>query len=292
MFKRISCLALCLILLSGICVQQVVAAGNEIDVSDVTSHEPVEVQNDKPAAPALYVDGTLVERGALIYRDEIPYVSLRYAATALRPDATVIWTGDYAQITAEGLAITVNPELTYVVANDRYLYLPKGVLYENGMIRIPAHMMAKIFDAEYSADPVTKDITFTTGSGSLVPASEFYNKDDLYWLSHIIHAESGNQPLEGKIAVGNVVLNRTADTSPTFPNSIYGVIHQKNQFSPVKNGTINLTPNEESVLAAKLCLDGAVVLPTALWFNSARSNSWAAKHKTYITTIGGHAFYA
>ena len=292
MFKRISCLALCLILISGISVQQVVAAGNEIDVSDVTSPELVEVQNDKPAAPALYVDGALVEQGALIYRDEIPYVSLRYAATALRPDATVIWTGDYAQITAEGLAITVNPDLTYVVANDRYLYLPEGVLYENGMIRIPAHMMAKVFNAECSADPVTKDISFTTGSGSLVPGSEFYNKDDLYWLSHIIHAESGNQPLEGKIAVGNVVLNRAADTSPTFPNSIYGVIHQKNQFSPVKNGTINLTPNEESVLAAKLCLDGAVVLPTALWFNSARSNSWAAKHKTYITTIGGHAFYA
>lgn len=289
MFKRISCLALCLILVFGISVQQVVAAGNEIEVSVVTNPTPVEVQDTKPVAPALYVDGTIVEHSALVYRNEIPYVSLRYVAMALRPDAVVTWTGDYASVTAYGLEITVNPDLNYVVSNGRYLYLPEGVLYEKGLIRIPAQMMAKIFDAEYSLDPVTKNITFTSGSGSLVHGNEFYDKDDLYWLSHIIHAESGNQPLEGKIAVGNVVLNRVAD--PIFPDSIYGVIFQKNQFSPVKNGTINLTPNEESVLAAKLCLDGAVVLPTALWFNSTKSNSWASRHKTYITTIGGHAFY-
>ena len=289
MFKRISCFTLCLILFSGICVQQVVAAGNETNISSSTNPEPVEVQTDKPAEPALYVDGILVEHGSLIYRDDTPYVSLRYAAMAFRPDATVTWTGDYALIKAEGLTITVDPDLNYIVANDRYLYLPEGVFYENGMIRIPVRMMTKIFDAEYSLDPVTKDIFVTTGSGTIIHGSEFYNKDDLYWLSHIINAESGNQPLNGKIAVGNVVLNRVAD--PVFPNSIYGVIHQKNQFSPVKNGTIKLTPNEESILAAKLCLDGAVVLPTALWFNSTKSNSWAAKHKTYITTIGGHAFY-
>lgn len=289
MFKRISCLTLCLILVFGICVQQVVAAGNEIEIPDATNSTPTEVQEIKPAAPALYVNDTIVGESALVYRNEIPYVALRYVTMALRPDATVTWTGEYARITAEGLEITVDPDLNYVVCNGRYLYLPDGVFYENGLIRIPAQTMAKIFDAEYSLDPVTNNIELTTGTGSLVSGSEFYNKDDLYWLSHIIYAESGNQPLEGKIAVGNVVLNRVED--PIFPNSIYGVIFQKNQFSPVKNGTINLTPNEESVLAAKLCLDGAVVLPTALWFNSAKSNSWASRHKTYITTIGGHAFY-
>ena len=292
MFKRISCLVLCLIFISGICVQQVVAAGHEIEPPPVTDPEPVEVQevqDNKPVAPGLYVDGTLVERGSLIYRNDIPYISLRYAAMALRPDATVTWTGEYAIITAKGLSLTVDPDLNYVVANDRYLYLPEGVFFEKGLIRIPVRMMAQVFDAEYSLDSDTKSVFFTSGSGSLVPGSEFYNKDDLYWLSHIINAESGDEPLEGKIAVGNVVLNRVAD--PVFPNTIYGVIHQKSQFSPVKNGSIHKTPNAESILAAKLCLEGAVVLPTARWFNSLKSNSWAAKHKTYVTTIGGHAFY-
>ncbi len=292
MFKRISCLALCLILFSGICAQQVVAAGNEIDNSAATNPTTAGVQNAKPVGPAFYVDGTWVEHGSLTFRNGLAYVSLRYATAAIRPDATFTWTGDYAQIDTEDLSFVVDPDLNYVVANDRYLYLPEGVCFERGLIRISVRMLAKVFNASYSLDPVTNDIHFTTGSGSIVPGSEFYNKDDLYWLSHIINAESGNQPLKGKIAVGNVILNRAADPSPTFPDSIYGVIHQKSQFTPVKNGTIHLTPNEESVIAAKLCLDGAVVLPTALWFNSARSNSWAAKHKTYVATIGGHAFYA
>ena len=289
MLKRISCLALCLILISGISVQQVVAAGNEIDVSTAIVPPPVEIQDTELTAPALFVNGAVVKNSSLIYRNDIPYVSLRFASLAFCPDAIVTWTGEHAFISDDDLSVIVDPDLNYVIANDRYLYMPEGVIHENGVLCVPVQIVAKIFDAEYSVDPISLDISLTGGSGPLIHANEFYDKDDLYWLSHIIHAESGNQPLEGKIAVGNVVLNRVAD--PIFPNSIYSVIHQKNQFSPVKNGTIKLTPNEESVLAAKLCLDGAVVLPTALWFNSVKSNSWASRHKTYITTIGGHAFY-
>ena len=250
---------------------------------------PSENQNPEPEGPRLFLNTEVVEQSALIYHRDIAYVSLRAVALALRPDAVITWTGDYAEVKADGLYITVCPDDNYIVANDRCLYAPEGVLYEDGIIRVPARVIAKAFDASFSYNTITKDIYLTSGSGAITPADEFYDKDDLYWLSHIIYAESGNQPLAGKIAVGNVVMNRVAD--PVFPNSIYGVVFQKNQFTPVRNGTIHLTPNKESVVAAKLCLDGAVVLPTALWFNSTRTNSWAAKHKVYITTIGGHAFY-
>src|SRR5699024_12370625 len=70
-------------------------------------------------------------------------------------------------------------------------------------------------------------------------------------ISRLIYAESGNQPLEGKIAVGNVVLNRVA--SPLFPNTVADVIYQPNQFSPAGSGHLSRTPNAESVVAAKLC---------------------------------------
>lgn len=53
-------------------------------------------------------------------------------------------------------------------------------------------------------------------------------------LSTIIYCEAGNQPYEGQIAVGSVVMNRVA--SRNFPNSISGVIYQKGQFSPVTSG--------------------------------------------------------
>lgn len=292
MLKRITCLALSLVLLWGILAQQVVAAGNETDISSASETFSIESEAEVtlPEGPLLFVDGSIVEDSALTYHEGIAYVSLRHASLALRPDAEITWKRNYAAVSADGLYFTVDPDENYVTANDRCLYVPEGILLNNGVICVPVQVIAEVFDATLSYNKETQDVELTSGSGALVPADKFYNKDDLYWLSHIIYAESGNQPLSGKIAVGNVVMNRAAD--PIFPNSIYGVVFQKNQFTPVKNGTINLTPNKESVLAAKLCLDGAVILPTALWFNRANSNSWAARHKEYITTIGSHAFYA
>ncbi len=111
-------------------------------------------------------------------------------------------------------------------------------------------------------NPVHHQIT--SGSGPILSGEQAYQADVVYWLSRIIYAESGNQPLDGKIAVGNVVLNRVA--SPRFPNSVYEVIFQRNQFTPAANGSINRTPSAESVVAAKLCLDGANTAGSALYF--------------------------
>lgn len=57
---------------------------------------------------------------------------------------------------------------------------------------------------------------------------------DLELLSTIIYCEAGNQPYEGQLAVGSVIMNRVASSS--FPNSISGVIYQSGQFSPVASG--------------------------------------------------------
>ena len=82
------------------------------------------------------------------------------------------------------------------------------------------------------------------------------------------------------MAVGNVVLNRVND--PIYPNTIVGVLAQKNQFTTYQSGKLAYrTPNENSVIAAKLVLDGGVVEETkgATHFDSC-SNSWASRHKT------------
>jgi N-acetylmuramoyl-L-alanine amidase len=97
------------------------------------------------------------------------------------------------------------------------------------------------------------------GSGTIVSGDQYYDSDDVKWLSRIINAEAEAEPLEGKIAVGNVVLNRVA--SDEFPDTIYSVIFDKAngvQFSPTASGAIYNTPTDESVLAAKMCLDGPV----------------------------------
>lgn len=53
---------------------------------------------------------------------------------------------------------------------------------------------------------------------------------------------------------GAVVLNRV--DSPDFPNTINGVIYQSGAFDAVRDGQINLSPNESSIQAAKDAIAG------------------------------------
>lgn len=135
-----------------------------------------------------------------------------------------------------------------------------------------------------------------TVSGGTGSSSTSYSEGDLYWLARIIEAEAGAEPYNGKVAVGNVILNRVK--SSEFPNTIYGVIFEYYgsipQFSPVADGTIYNTPSQESIQAAKDALNGArPVGNSTYFFNPAKAaGSWIVKNKAYVTKIGGHTFYA
>lgn len=63
-----------------------------------------------------------------------------------------------------------------------------------------------------------------------------YTKSDLRYMSSIIYCEAGNQPYAGKLAVGIVVKNRME--SKRYPSSIKGVLYQRYQFSPARNGSL------------------------------------------------------
>lgn len=62
------------------------------------------------------------------------------------------------------------------------------------------------------------------------------SEEDLELLASIIYCEANGEPYIGKVAVGNVVLNRVK--SSRYPDTIKGVIYAKGQFSPVKNGSM------------------------------------------------------
>lgn len=115
--------------------------------------------------------------------------------------------------------------------------------------------------------------------------------DDLLWLARIIHVEAGNQPFEGRVAVANVVLHRVQ--SSRFPNTVYAVLHQKNQFTSVNRaGFSTLKPCQTCLDAAAAALNGTDVVPGCKWFISKQvSSSWATKNATYYVSIGNHKFY-
>ena len=239
------------------------------------------------------VNGVAIETGfASQVLNGQTYVSYNAIVNALYPDAVAQWANNQAEVTAAGLKLCIKPAAKYIVANGRYLYVPDGVLPGGNHILVPVRTLCQALGATVAWDGATGTVVITGGAGPIASAESYYDADDLYWLSRIIYAESGNQSLEGMIAVGNVVLNRVA--SPVFPNTVHDVIFQRNQFTPASSGTIKRTPSEQAVIAAKLCLDGANTAGNALYFVNPRvsPNSWAARNCTHVATIGAHAFFA
>ncbi len=74
------------------------------------------------------------------------------------------------------------------------------------------------------------NVTINRGSGSI----ENYDETDLAIMAAILECEAGDQPYEGLIAVGSVIVNRVKD--PRFPDTISGVIFSPGQFTPVASG--------------------------------------------------------
>ena len=68
-------------------------------------------------------------------------------------------------------------------------------------------------------------------------------------LAALIYCEAGNQPYEGQVAVGAVVMNRVR--SGSYPNTITEVIYQSGQFGPAMTGWL------DSVLASGCYSDTA-----------------------------------
>lgn len=137
--------------------------------------------------------------------------------------------------------------------------------------------------------------TMSTTASRAGASSAQQMSEDLYWLSRIIHAEAEAEPYQGKVAVGNVIINRVKSSS--FPNTIKGVIFEYYkgipQFSPVADGTIYNNPNADSIAAAKEALNGARPVGDATYFfNPQKSDGkWIVQNKTYVTRIGNHVFY-
>ena len=244
-------------------------------------------------AGPLTIDGQTVDAAATV-RNDTTYVSLRAVVEALRPDAVVLWADGRAAAEGSGLSLTAQPGDLYLESNGRALYIPQGVLLEQGRTLVPVRVLADALGASVDWDPATGAVTVTSGEGAAPTERDVYDPDAVRWLSRIISAESRGEPLLGKIAVGNVVLNRVDHAD--FPATIYGVIFDSRwggQFEPVRNGTIYHSPTAESVTAAKLVLEGADVAGESLYFfaPSLTDDHWIAENRDYVMTIGVHQFY-
>ncbi len=103
-------------------------------------------------------------------------------------------------------------------------------------------------------------------------------------MASIIFCEAGNQPYEGQVAVGAVIMNRVR--SSAYPNSIEGVIYQSGQFGPASTGWLDRVRNSRGYTASAMqaandALAGANPIGGCLYFDQGG----------YGMKIGAHYFH-
>lgn len=194
----------------------------------------------------------------------------------------------------KNIFIDINNDIAYINSIPHTFNADSRII--NDRTYIPVRLVSELLGAKVHWDSYYKNIEINV-IGHKTPEFSIdttYNDDDLLWLGRIIHAESTGEPIKGKIAVGNVILNRVK--SPLFPNTIYGVIFDRThgiQFEPTINGAIYNIPDKDSIKAAKHALSGTDVAGKCLYFfnpKTAQSN-WISKNREFYTTIANHDFY-
>lgn len=111
-----------------------------------------------------------------------------------------------------------------------------------------------------------------------------YSDSTLKLLASIIFCEAGNQPYEGQVAVGAVVMNRVR--SDAFPDTVREVIYQKGQFTPAGSGWLDRVVASEgytdsALQAAKDALAGQSPIGDCLYFDQGSQGK----------RIGAHSFH-
>lgn len=215
------------------------------------------------------------------FRDMMGKRGKRYAAFLLF-SAGVLSTAGFAQRT----------ELFYPSRADEVIVLEtlgqaQDVLLE-GNLSGPAacrQLLASSGTVTEAGESVAaKEVFAAAKANANVGEGAEYSDSTLTLLASIIFCEAGNQPYEGQVAVGAVVMNRVR--SDAFPDTVREVIYQKGQFTPAGSGWLDRVVASEgytdsALQAAKDALAGANPIGDCLYFDQGSQGK----------RIGAHSFH-
>jgi N-acetylmuramoyl-L-alanine amidase len=148
-------------------------------------------------------------------------------------------------------------------------------------------------DADAAATPVKH-------SADLASLVDEYRASDagsheLDCLAVGIYFESKSEPLQGQLAVGQVIANRS-NSGGRFPSSYCGVLFQRGQFSFVHGASLPSVPRSSRQWTTAVAIAKIVdqelkdsVVGNALFFHARYvSPGW---HMKRVASIGNHVFY-
>lgn len=125
-------------------------------------------------------------------------------------------------------------------------------------------------------------------SAKPAPPSNGASTNDLVLFAGILQCEAGTSNYDALLAVATVIMNRVE--SPNYPNSLYGVIYQRGQFSPTWNGSLSRVlakgPASLCYQAAQDALNGSRLasVRNCFFFNA----TWTGKQGIIV---GGNVFW-
>lgn len=253
--------------------------GYEIPVTVSVNNNIIETENG-----GILIEGTT-------------YAPIRFVANALNI-YDISWNEEEksATLSFDSKTLKLFSDKNYAYLNGKKINLDNKVILKNSRTLVPLRFIAEMFDCTvewdstlYIANINKSDITVNE---SMIEKD--YDKKDILWLARLIEAESSGEPFVGKIAVGNVVLNRVS--SKEFPANIYDVIFDTKygvQFQPAANNAIYNSPSRDSVIAGNIALTNHNIAGESLYFLNPKiaSNFWIINNRIFYKSIYNHDFY-
>ena len=262
--------------------EQVIAERTGATASEDEFFAEEEVQQDETAA--------LQAEASEAAQNEIEEVQAAEEAARIEAEAQAKAAAEEAaQLEAEAQAKTAAEEAARLEAEAQAKAAAEETarLEAEAQAKAAAEEAARIeAEAQAKAAEEAARLAAEAQQAALAAQTAAISTEELKLLANIIYCEAGSESYVGKVAVGNVIMNRVKSASQ--PNTITEVVYAKGQFSPVRNGSLQRALSSDKADAACYqaaieALAGAQPVGGKLFFR--RNNGRSGQ------VIGHHVFY-
>lgn len=159
------------------------------------------------------------------------------------------------------------------------------------LLKRPASLCAIAAAALATGCSQSSDVLDSVTTSSIAKREVAYSMKDRECLARAMFFESHRSSREGLVAVGTVVINRVR--SDDYPDTICGVVGQKNQFAPgVMTRRMDSKAMPDVMAAADAVLAGErhPLVQNAKFFHQA-GLSFPYPNMHYVLKAGGNSFY-
>ena len=261
--------------------EQVIAERTGATASEDEFFAEEEVQQDETAA--------LQAEASKAAQNEIEEVQAAEVAARIEAEAQAKAAAEEAaQLEAEAQAKAAAEEAAQLEAEAQAKAAEEAARLEAEAQAKAAEEAARL-EAEAQAKAAAEEaarLEAEAQQAALAAQTAAISAEELKLLANIIYCEAGSESYVGKVAVGNVIMNRVKSASQ--PNTITEVVYAKGQFSPVRNGSLQRALSSDKADAACYqaaieALAGAQPVGGKLFFR--RNNGRSGQ------VIGHHVFY-